>query len=112
MSKKPNLYIALFHGRNAPDDELDDWGLEGPVIGPIRISWTYGNVKVVSPDETDFEHLPERDDLVVYDGKFYGDFEVMVEGDPRLEQRTGGRPFHTYERFQSNAAAANKGRTT
>lgn len=33
---KPGLYLRLFHGRNSPDDQLDDWGFDGPFIGPLE----------------------------------------------------------------------------
>jgi hypothetical protein len=30
------VYLHLFHGRKDPDEQMDDWGLEGPVIGPLN----------------------------------------------------------------------------
>jgi hypothetical protein len=30
-----SVYLELFHGRHSPDEELDDWGFEGPVFGPL-----------------------------------------------------------------------------
>lgn len=39
---KPGLYLGLFHGRK-PGEELDDWGSQGPVIGPLKfVHTTYG----------------------------------------------------------------------
>jgi hypothetical protein len=31
----PQLYLHLYHGRKDPDENLEDWGSEGPVIGPL-----------------------------------------------------------------------------
>ena len=36
-------YMKLFHGRNTPDEDLDDWGADGPIIGPLQwVHTTYG----------------------------------------------------------------------
>jgi hypothetical protein len=32
----PGMYVALFHGRDDPDTDMDDWGFDGPVIGPLE----------------------------------------------------------------------------
>jgi hypothetical protein len=29
------LYLHLFHGRDRPDQSLDDWGFDGPHFGPL-----------------------------------------------------------------------------
>jgi hypothetical protein len=29
------MYLRLFHGRNAIDEELHDWGFQGPTFGPL-----------------------------------------------------------------------------
>ena len=34
------VYIELFHGRNDPDQEMEDWGVPGPVFGPFRFAHT------------------------------------------------------------------------
>jgi len=31
-----NIYIHLFHGYNLLDEELNDWGFLGPVLGPYE----------------------------------------------------------------------------
>lgn len=53
---KPGLYLGLFHGRKAPNEELDDWGFGGPVIGPLEyVHTTYSNeVKIKFVDAADF----------------------------------------------------------
>jgi hypothetical protein len=29
------LYLRLYHGRATPDEQMEDWGSDGPVIGPL-----------------------------------------------------------------------------
>jgi hypothetical protein len=42
---EPGLYLGLFHGRNDPDDQMIEWGFNGPLIGPLSfVRTTYTNV--------------------------------------------------------------------
>lgn len=34
------LYIRLFHGRTDPNQDMDDWGTDGPVFGPYEFVHT------------------------------------------------------------------------
>lgn len=45
---KPGLYLALFHGRDNVDDQPEDWGFNGPMIGPIEYAHTTygGEIKI------------------------------------------------------------------
>lgn len=46
------LQLCLFHGRNNPDEHLDDWGFDGPVIpGIAGVSATYGMLRVTFSDQ-------------------------------------------------------------
>lgn len=98
---KPGLYIGLFHGRNSPDEILDDWGFAGPVIGPVDYAhMTYACDLKFSMSAEDFEryfpevatdwkakgctpadefdhYLPVQNGLVVFDGCYFGDFTVF-----------------------------------
>jgi len=78
-----NLFVRLFHGRTSPDQELNDWGSEGPIIGPVSIGMTYGTMKLQAPDGNDFDHLTGVEDLILVDGVFYGDLDVMEEDEYR-----------------------------
>lgn len=31
-----DVYLRLFHGRDSVDQDMEDWGEEGPTIGPFR----------------------------------------------------------------------------
>ncbi len=74
------VYVVLFHGRNSPDEQLNDWGEPGPILGPLQyFHTTYasdlkletcdgqcGELCLVGPDH----------DLIFYNGKCYGDWSV------------------------------------
>lgn len=79
-----SVYIKLFHGRQSPDEELDDWGFEGPVLGPFPYSHiTYGyHLKFGAGLEIGsvfIEELFLRDELLECFGSLYGDFSVFDE---------------------------------
>ena len=86
--KKPGLYLGLFHGRHSPLETMDEWGFEGPAIGPLL--WchtTYAfDIKINFEDvadglayfgveETEFE-LTMDADLIVFRGEYFGDWTV------------------------------------
>ena len=73
-------YFKLFHGRNRPDENLDDWGFAGPVFGPL--DWfhiTY--LQTYRFGRGSFEtEIAITEDMFVWDGKYYGDAEIFVAG--------------------------------
>lgn len=88
------LYIGLFHGRDDPTADMDDWGFNGPMIPVIAVHGTYmSNLRLhfanidhasefsekshgeVCDDE--WQHVAMNGDLISYDGKFYGDFSIQ-----------------------------------
>ena len=74
------LYIKLFHGRKNTNESLDDWGSEGPIFGPyVYIHTTYvRHIKMgMNPDCVD--ELFTTDDLIYYDGVYYGDWRVFTD---------------------------------
>jgi hypothetical protein len=30
------IYLKLIHGRDYPDQQMNDWGFDGPVLGPFE----------------------------------------------------------------------------
>jgi hypothetical protein len=72
------IYIRLFHGRTDPTQDMDDWGTDGPILGPytyIHITYTC-LIRLGTPDANDHElHLPE--DLIYYDCIYYGDWTIF-----------------------------------
>lgn len=83
----PGLYLALFHGRDDPAQDMDEWGFNGPVIGPLR----YLHTTYVSNLKLDFASwgamrryfedgdpvLWLKEDMIEYQGKYYGDWTVF-----------------------------------
>lgn len=83
--KKPGMYLGLFHGRQAPGVDMNNWGSDGPTMGPLK--WchtTYAfNIKIEFENSVDAMHyfgvqqvncqLEMNGDLLVYGGVFYGD---------------------------------------
>jgi hypothetical protein len=84
MATKP-VFIQLLHGRDDPAKDMDDWGFSGPVLGPfISVRITYKeHICCLRDDPTRSElDLHFVDDLLTYEGKFYGDFEICGGHDP------------------------------
>lgn len=87
------LYLRLFHGRTHPDESLDDWGSDGPIVGPFESAhWTYGSLKLATENGEDlleFDQLvgtdargEKREDLVHVMGVWYGDFSLFERDAP------------------------------
>lgn len=95
---KPGLYLGLFHGfKNAKArDAAQDWGANGPLIGPLKfVHTTYAShIKFEFVDEKDaakygYIHTGEMCDLMVagsgssdedcieFGNMFYGDWTVF-----------------------------------
>lgn len=72
-----SLYIRLFHGRDYPEEELDDWGHDGPVLGPFDdMSVTYlSSIRFFEGIHEYWVHV--ENDLFFYDGKYYGDWSIF-----------------------------------
>lgn len=84
---KPGIYIHLFHGRENPEEEMEDWGDDGPVLGPFDwlhvtylCTFALGCVKDVV---WDLETAAHCEGLVYYDGVYYGDFDIVSQADER-----------------------------
>lgn len=78
--------ISLFHGRNTPTEQLEDWGFLGPIIKNVGFAWTYGCLKIfdIQPDGSLGEMilLPQTNGLIALGSKYYGDFELISNTDP------------------------------
>jgi len=73
------LRFRLFHGRQDPAQQMDDWGTDGPVFPASFVHTTYGHhVRLGGPEhgETHLELYVSEDGLVFYDGVWYGDWTV------------------------------------
>lgn len=77
------IYLKLMHGRNHPDQQMDDWGFNGPVPGPFEaVHFTYTTHVRCFPEGSDGDaealELCFHNDMLVYEGKYYGDFEIAA----------------------------------
>jgi hypothetical protein len=77
------VYLKLLHGRTDPNQQLEDWGFDGPVLGPFEaVHFTYTtHVRCFlegSDGDAEAIELCYHDDLLVHDGKYYGDFEIAA----------------------------------
>lgn len=102
-----SVYIHLYHGRNNPAEDMDDWGFEGPVIGPLayvhvtylcdvkfactpEVFRKFWPVQAAAWDEKGYSNMNGplvdynfkiHEDLIEYDGKFYGDWSIASSAD-------------------------------
>jgi len=103
--KKPGLYLGLFHGRHYPQQLMSGWGFDGPTIGPLK--WchtTYAHdikiefenaedaVDYFGDAEDQFE-MAMNGDLLIFDGKYFGDWTVYYVGPDECE-----RPADTFRK--------------
>jgi hypothetical protein len=91
---KPGLYLAAYHGRESVDRQMDDWGSSGPLFGPlISCHTTYARLIRLQFESASDEarlfraiefphpqHLRLEQDLILYNGVYYGDWSLFVAG--------------------------------
>jgi hypothetical protein len=75
-----NLYLRLYHGRKNPEQDMDDWGFNGPIFGPLSaVVMTYlTTIRLHGTRPCDELWLETTRDMVLWQGDYYGDFEVFV----------------------------------
>ena len=89
------MNLHLYNGRHHPDEELDDWGFEGPTLRNIKaVQWTYGELKVYFDREWDQQvaraltnwttHGPTAlailtDEYIETKDGFFGDFNITYD---------------------------------
>ena len=86
------LYIQLCHGRDNPEEDMEERGFEGPEIGPIdSVQATYANqIRILKEGEEDlFLHVDGGSECVMFAGHLYGDW--VVSGKPWTEEFEANR---------------------
>lgn len=70
--------LELLHGRRSLFDRLDDWGVQGPVFLVDYVQLTYmGDLRLGLPCPLDACELRVVDNLVYYNGLYFGDWSVV-----------------------------------
>jgi len=75
------IYLLLLHGRDDPNEDMEYMGYEGPLLGPFKaIHCTYtAHVNCIDEHGEMVLELVYHEDMLVHDGKFYGDFEIAAD---------------------------------
>ena len=74
------LYLRLYHGRLDPKEDMEEWGFQGPVFGPLSsVVLTYfSTIRIYGTNDTDEVWIDTQKDMVMWEGKYYGDFEIFL----------------------------------
>ena len=95
------VYLEFFHGRNNPDEDMDGWGFDGPVIGPFPfVHITYGyDIKLGLIDSSPYQD-PFINEMLA--GAYYGDISTFSKPDRLLESVLLNRIMETKKVFQTD----------
>jgi hypothetical protein len=105
------VFLRLYHGRESLDEDMDGWGLNGPIFGPIThvhvvyMSNLFFTLQYISENTYDPSDLAKDpglldcsltivEDLVYYNGIYYGDWEITMAS--TAVQTTPFKPAHAY----------------
>jgi hypothetical protein len=75
--ERPQVYLHLFHGRTEVAQNMDDWGADGPLLGPLEFAHvTYASdIKTSNARPSDLRFVG---DCVYYDNMYYGAWSVVA----------------------------------
>lgn len=96
-----DVYLHLYHGRDNKDQDMEDWGFDGPKIrAKLVVINTDDKLPEAVPENTlavancvqlfkadgTVEVVPFAEDMLFYGGKYYGDFSVACITDLNDEE--------------------------
>jgi hypothetical protein len=92
------LYLQLFHGRPDPRKAMENWGENGPVFGPYAYAHTtYASDIRMGGLKADYDDVDtlfiSTNDLVYYDGMWYGDWSVFASEELNNEHASRHKSF-------------------
>lgn len=80
------MKLRLIHGRKSPNEELHDWGFDGPIIKNISsLTGTYGEMYAHFENE---QHLLKAHNQTGW--KYFGDYALIVRTFEDLLQTIDG----------------------
>lgn len=86
-----DVYLHMYHGRDTAEENMEDWGYDGPKVRAwMVVINTDEKLPESTPDNTlakancvqlfkadgTVEVIPFVEDMLCFEGKFYGDFSV------------------------------------
>ena len=96
MKYSEGVYLHLFHGRTDPEQDMQEWGEVGPVIGPFRLihtTYKYNLRAKDDPSDAPVWDVPiaAHDDMIYFRGVWYGDWTICghAEADKLVLNRIG-----------------------
>lgn len=75
------VYLNLYHGRIDPNVDMDDFGSEGPSLGPFDyVTTTYlYNTRAGRENNTIIYTFDIVEDMLLCNGVYYGDWSVTAD---------------------------------
>jgi hypothetical protein len=82
------LYLDLYHGRKDPNEDMDGWGFDGPLIGPLEhVHITYMDTfriffkafkvaRACGFEDIEDIWMENKGDLIKFQGNYYGDWSI------------------------------------
>lgn len=89
LPKTSGMYLKLLHGRENADEEMNDWGSDGPWVGPLKwfhctylsdIGFGFVGGEELAPLSYSIDAPPPIyfcQGMIYYDGTYYGDRELQ-----------------------------------
>lgn len=102
------MYIHFFHGRQTINQEMNDWGEDGPIVEITSITSTYGSLSLHDKNTSIF--LNETEGLIPIGNKYYGDFEILanMEEISTAKERLSLEEFQQLNKVSENAITIGK----
>jgi hypothetical protein len=106
MSDTGHVWLHLRHQLESWDATPEEFGPDGPVIGPVCVGGLYGDFRIFAEDGRSFELLPTFQSVFFYDGKFYSDLIIWPRSHLELilrhreENKLHPYPIHDYAKFE------------
>jgi len=83
---------------------MNGWGEDGPIIGPIQLSFTYGTIRLHDAEnDDDVAELKMNDErtLIKLGHTYYGDFETLDASEVDILMYMGGYELMDYSNFKA-----------